>query len=188
VTFSGVAIASLLKRATTSRHSATSSASKKSVFSRRASSRHPCFRFTEYRHQRTARSDRPRDLPRGPVAHHARQVRRCLPHRAAAAVASTSSGVDSTVRGTWGLSAVAMMLPRGKSAKCDIAIGRATRFTGRLTTAGCGIPGWRCGMAAVLGEPRSMMLDAARDFSRASGRPESCSVVVGNHPAAGEEP
>ncbi|MGV2333308.1 MAG UNVERIFIED_CONTAM: hypothetical protein LVR18_03995 [Planctomycetaceae bacterium] len=25
-----------------------------------------------------------------------------------------------------------MVLPHGKSAKCDIAIGRATRFTGRL--------------------------------------------------------
>jgi hypothetical protein len=33
-----------------------------------------------------------------------------------------------------------------------------------------------------------MMVHAARDFSRASDRPESCSVVVGNHPAAGEEP
>jgi hypothetical protein len=47
-----------------------------------------------------------------PAACHARQVRRCLPHRAAAAVASTSRGVDSTVRGEWGLSAVAMVLPR----------------------------------------------------------------------------
>ena len=147
------AIASLLNRATTSRHSATSSASKNSVFSRRAPSRHPCLQFTKSRHQRTARSDRPEDPACGTVAHHTRHVRKCLPHRAAAAVASTSRGVDSTVRGAWGLSAVAMMLPHGKSAKCDIAIGRATRFTGRLTTAGCGIPGWRCGMAAVQGEP-----------------------------------
>jgi hypothetical protein len=56
------------------------------------------------------------------AACHARHVRRCLPHWAAAAVASTSRGVDSTVRGAWGLSAVAMVLPHGKCAKCDIAI------------------------------------------------------------------
>ncbi len=149
---SRVAIASLLNRATTSRHSATSSASKNSVFSRRAPSRHPCFQFTESPHQRTANSDRSGDPACGPVAHHARHVRRCLPHSAAAAVASTSRGVDSTVRGEWGLSAVAMVLPRGKSAKCDIAIGRATRFTGRLTTAGCGIPGSRCGIAVAGGK------------------------------------
>jgi len=93
------AIASLLKRATTSRHSATSSASKNSVFSRRAPSRHPCFQFTESPHQRTARSDRPGDPACGPVAHHARHVRRCLPHNAAAAVASPSRGVDSTTHG-----------------------------------------------------------------------------------------
>jgi alpha-ketoglutarate-dependent taurine dioxygenase len=34
-----------------------------------------------------------------PAACHARHVRRCLQHRAAAAVASTSSGVDSTTHG-----------------------------------------------------------------------------------------
>lgn len=54
----------------------------------------------------------------------------------------------------------------GKSAKCDIAIGRATRFTGRLTTAGCGIPGSRCGMAAVQGET---LIDAHEHRLTASG-------------------
>ena len=151
MTVSGVAIASLLKRATTSRHSATSSASKNSVFSRRALSRpHASGSLNLDISERP--DDWPRDPACGPVAHHARLVRRCLPHSAAAAVASTSRGVDSTVRGEWGLSAVAMMLIRGKSAKCDIAIGRATRFTGRLTTAGCGIPGWRCGIAVAGGK------------------------------------
>ena len=152
MTVSGVAIASLLKRATTSRHSATSSASKNSVFSRRAPSRHPCLQFTKSRHQRTARSDRPEDPACGTVAHHTRHVRKCLPHRAAAAVASTSRGVDSTFGGAWGLSAVAIVLTHGKSAKCNIALGRAARFTGRLTTAGCGIPGSGPEMAAAGGK------------------------------------
>ncbi|MEY3172448.1 MAG: hypothetical protein RLZZ436_361 [Planctomycetota bacterium] len=152
MTVSGAAIASLLKRATTSRHSATSSASKNQSFRGGLPAATHASRFTESPHRRTARSDRPGDPACGPVAHHARHVRRCLPHWAAAAVASTSRGVDSTVRGAWGLSAVAMVLTHGKSEKCDIAIGRAARFTGRLTTAGCGIPGSGPEMAAAGGK------------------------------------
>jgi hypothetical protein len=82
-----------------------------------------------------------------PAACHARHVRRCLPHNAAAVVASTSRGPDSTVRTERRTFAVTMLPPRkGKSATCDIAIWRATRFTRRLTAVTCkfreAVPRW----------------------------------------------
>ena len=69
-----------------------------------------------------------------PAACQARHDRRCLPHNAAAVVASTSRGSDSTVRTERRTFAVTMLPPRkGKSAKCDIAIWRATRNEEQVT-------------------------------------------------------